>query len=141
MAAIVDAAIATRRLETSVAAAFAIAGLGLACLGIFGVVSYGITQRTNEFGIRIALGATRNEVLRLVLGETMSMLAVGAGGGFLAALLVGRWLATQLYGITPRDPWVLGTVAGVVSAAALLATYWPARRAAGLDPIRALRLE
>ncbi|MBY0506318.1 MAG: ABC transporter permease [Bryobacteraceae bacterium] len=141
MATIVEAALATRRLETWVAAAFALAGLGLACLGVFGVVSYGVTQRTSEFGIRMALGATSGEVLRLVLRETAGLLAVGVAVGVAGALVVSRWLAAQLYGVSARDPLVLLAVVATVCGVALVASYWPARRAADLDPMRALRQE
>ncbi len=136
---IVQAALSTRQWETWVASAFAITGLALACLGIFGVVSYGVAQRTNEIGIRIALGATRSRVVTMVLGETLRILAAGLGCGLLVTMLAVRWVASQLYGVTPQDPIILGGTLALVAAVALAASYWPAWRAAGLDPLQALR--
>lgn len=139
MDAIVQAALSTRQWETWVAGAFALAGMALASLGIFGVVSYGVTQRTSEIGIRMALGATRGRVLTLVLSETLRVLSAGLGCGLVVTILATRWVASQLYGVAPQDPLILGGTVAIVGAVALAASYWPASRAARLDPLKALR--
>ena len=141
MSQIVESSVAVRRLQTQLAGAFAAAGVLLACLGVFGVVSYGVARRTSEIGVRMALGAARGQVVAMVVRESMKPVAIGLIGGLAAALAMGRYLASQLYGVGPRDLIVLGIVAAVVSAAALAACYWPARRAALIEPTRALRWE
>jgi putative ABC transport system permease protein len=118
--------------------AFALLALLLAAIGIFGVMSYVVSQRTHEIGVRMALGATRRDVLRLTVGRGMT-LAVAAG----VALALGatRLLAGFLYGVTPSDPATFAAVALFLGAVALLASYLPARRAAAVDPVEALRAE
>jgi predicted permease len=141
MSQIVDSSVAMRRLQTLLAAAFAGAGVLLACLGVFGVVSYGVARRTGEIGVRMALGAARGQVVAMVIKESMRPVLIGLLGGLAAALALGNYLASQLYGVSPRDPAVLAMIAVIVCAAALAASYWPARRAANIEPIRALRWE
>jgi predicted permease len=141
MSQIVDSSVAMRRLQTLLAAAFAGAGVLLACLGVFGVVSYGVARRTGEIGVRMALGAARGQVVAMVIKESMRPVLIGLLGGLAAALALGNYLASPLYGVSPRDPAVLAMIAVIVCAAALAASYWPARRAANIEPIRALRWE
>jgi putative ABC transport system permease protein len=120
---------------------FAGLALVLASVGIYGVIAYGVAQRTQEFGIRIALGARRRDVLRLVLGQGTRLTLLGIGLGIIASLFVTRLLATFLYGVSPTDPFTFGAVALLLALVALVACYIPARRATRVDPMVALRYE
>lgn len=128
------------RLNFAVLGAFAAVALALAAMGIYGIMAYSVEQRTREIGIRLALGAGRSDVLRLVLGGAVTTTAAGIGIGFVAALGLARFLAGLLYEVEPFDPATLATVAGVLAAVALTASYVPACRAARLDPLASLRL-
>jgi putative ABC transport system permease protein len=120
---------------------FACIALVLASVGIYGVVAYSVTQRTQEFGIRMALGANRRDVFRLVLGQGTRLTLLGVGLGILAALVVTRLMATLLYSISATDPLTFLAVALLLALVALAACYIPARRATRVDPIIALRYE
>jgi putative ABC transport system permease protein len=113
----------------------------LASIGIYGVVSYVVGQRTHEIGLRIALGANRSDVLRLVLGESAAMAIVGVTLGIGAAFGLTRLLAKMLYGVSAHDPFTFAGVAILLTAVALAASYTPARRAMRVDPVVALRHE
>jgi putative ABC transport system permease protein len=113
----------------------------LAIVGLYGVIAYSVSQRAREIGVRIALGAGRGDVLRLVIAQGLRLTGMGLGIGFIAAVVVSRVLSSVLYGVTPTDPISFGVVAAVFTAVALLASYLPARWAARVDPIRALRSE
>ena len=133
--------LAYRRFITGLLAAFAVPAVLLAALGIYGVVAYLVAQRTRELGIRIALGAQRNDVLALVLGEGFRLAAIGILIGGAAALGTTHWLRSQLYQTNPTDPVALGAAAVLLILVALIATLVPARRATTIDPVRTLQAE
>ncbi len=120
---------------------FAAVAVVLAAVGTYGVLSYAVTQRTREIGIRIALGAQRKEVLHLVLAQGVKMALIGVIIGLAAAAGVTRLIRSMLFGVSPTDPWTFGAVAILLLLVALAACYIPARRAMRVDPIVALRWE
>ena len=121
---------------------FGALALLLACIGLYGVASYSVTQRTREIGVRMALGASAASVLRLVLGHSTLLVGAGLMCGLLVALPLTWAIPTDLLAtISPRDPWTFGVTAAVLAVVALVATYFPARRATKIDPLIALRLE
>src|SRR5207249_3251738 len=113
----------------------------LACIGIYGLMSYGVTQRANEFGVRMALGAGRHDVVLLVLRETLWLVLIGVAIGLALAPAVSRVAASQLFGLKPYDPMTIGLAILAMTCVALFAGYIPARRAAKVDPMVALRYE
>jgi predicted permease len=113
----------------------------LGIVGLYGVIAYSVLQRTHELGIRIALGAQKRDLLRLVLIRAMSLTMIGVGMGIASALALTRFLSALLYGVKPRDPSTLVTVSLLLIVVAILASYMPARRAASVDPVVALRAE
>jgi putative ABC transport system permease protein len=126
------------RLSAGLLAGFAVMALALAVMGIYGVMSFAVTLRTREVGIRVALGADRGDVLRLFTREGLVLCGIGMVLGLAGALVATRVLRTMLYGVVPSDLVTYVAIMVVVGAAALLASWVPARRAAGLDPVRAL---
>jgi predicted permease len=138
---IISDSLATRRFSMILLAVFAVLALALASVGIYGVVSYVVGQRTHEIGIRMALGAQRSDVLRLILEEGARMALLGVGIGLAAALLLTRLMASLLYGVGARDPLTFGGVALALALVALAACFVPARRAAKVNPMVALRYE
>ena len=120
---------------------FGTLALILACIGLYGVTAYGVARRTNEIGIRMALGADRGSVLGLVLRAALAQLGMGLAMGIPAALAGGRVLVSQLYGVKSYDPMIIGVAAAVLAACAVLAASIPARRATRVDPIVALHYE
>jgi putative ABC transport system permease protein len=130
-----------RRFVMGLVASFAAAALLLASFGLYGVISYSVAQRTREYGVRIALGAGSRDILRLVIGSGMKIVAIGIVIGLLLSLGLGRLLGAFLYGVSSTDPATLAGVAIVVNIVALFANYFPARRAMKINPITALREE
>jgi putative ABC transport system permease protein len=130
-----------RRLSLLLLALFATLALGLASIGIYGVMSYNVAQRTREMGIRIALGAERSSVLRLVIGQGMGLAGAGIAIGALGGLLLTRVLQGQLYAVRPTDPGTFVLVGAIIASVALLASLFPALRATRIDPAVALRDE
>jgi ABC-type antimicrobial peptide transport system permease subunit len=138
---VVAGSFAARRLSMILLSVFAGLALVLACIGIYGVISYLVAQRTHEIGVRMALGARRLEVMGLILGEGARMAAIGVALGGVAALGLTRLMANQLFGVTAHDPLTFTGVAGLIMLVAVAACYVPARRAMRVDPVVALRAE
>jgi predicted permease len=138
---VLDESVAGRRFQTSLAAAFAAAALLLASVGIYGVISFTVARRTGEMGIRIALGASTREVMGMVLRQGMAPVAMGLAVGVGCALGLGRLMQAELYGVRARDPGIIAGVAVLLMVVAACACWAPARRAARIDPLRALRCE
>ncbi|MET0396781.1 MAG: FtsX-like permease family protein [Longimicrobiaceae bacterium] len=130
-----------RRLMGEIFGSFGVLALVLATLGVYGVMAYAVSQRTREIGIRMALGAQAADVLRMVVGRGAVIAAAGVGAGLLGAFAVSRVMRGILFGVQPGDPLTFGAVAALLLATALLASWLPARRAARVDPLTALRTE
>ncbi len=113
----------------------------MAAIGLFGIISYSVTQRTQEIGVRIALGAQRSDVLKLILGQGLRLALAGVGIGLIGSLALTRVLSSLLYGVSSTDPVTFGAVALLLAFVALFACYLPAGRAMRVDPIVALRYE
>jgi putative ABC transport system permease protein len=138
---VIAESVAQRRFTMGLLAIFAFAALCLAALGLYGVISYAVTQRTREIGLRMALGGRRLDVLRLVVGQGMKMAMIGALAGLLASLALTRLMKGLLYGISASDPLTFIAVALLLTLVALAACWIPARRATKVDPMIALRCE
>ncbi len=138
---LVSNSVAQPRLNLSLLVAFATLALALAAVGVYGVMAYAVTQRTQEFGIRMALGASPADVLKQVFLEGGRLAALGLGLGLIAALALTRLMASMLYGVKPSDPLSLAVAAALLAVVALAACYIPARRATRVDPLVALRYE
>jgi putative ABC transport system permease protein len=130
-----------RRLNVLLIGAFGALALLLAVIGLYGVMAFQVAQRTREMGVRLALGAARGDVFRLVVGEGMRLVAIGLIVGLAAAALLSGWIADLLFEVTPRDLTVFALVPALLAAAAALASYLPARRATRIDPLITLRSE
>jgi putative ABC transport system permease protein len=137
----VSASLAERRFSMEIIVMFAVTALLLAGLGIYGVISYMVSQRTHEIGIRVALGAQKWNILRIVVRQALGLAFAGAAVGLVGALIVSRLMAGMLYGVRPTDPLTFAGVALLLIVVALLACYFPARRAIRVDPLVALRHE
>ena len=133
--------VAQPRFLSTVLSAFGATALLLASVGIFGVISYNVRQRTREIGVRMALGADRRNVLLMIFHRALLLIAIGLAGGLALALLSGRLLAGILYGVSPSDPVALGAAVGILALVAIFAALMPAHRATRVDPVVALRYE
>ncbi len=136
---VIENSFAARRLSMILISAFAALALALSCVGIYGVISCLIGERTREIGLRMALGARHSDVLRLILGHGARMALLGIALGVVLALALTRLMASQLFGVTPRDPLTFACVALLLFAVALAACYWPAHRVTRIEPVVALR--
>jgi ABC-type antimicrobial peptide transport system permease subunit len=135
----VDATLAQERLLATLAGGFAAVALALASVGLYGLLGYGVAQRTKEIGIRLALGAGRPQIVVLVLGGGARLLLGGLAIGLPLAWAVSRWVESMLFGLTPRDPATMAGAVIVLVVAAQSAAYLPARRASRVDSLAALR--
>jgi putative ABC transport system permease protein len=133
--------LAQRRLNMALLAFFAAIAAVLAAIGIYGVMSYAVTQRSHEIGIRMALGAEPRDVLRMIVNEGMQLAGLGLLLGLVGAIVGTKYLESQLYGVRARDPLTFLSVAASLALVALAACYFPARRATKVDPLTALRYE
>ena len=133
--------LATRRFNLILIAVLAIVALILAAVGIFSVMNYAVTQRTSEIGIRMALGAETRDVFRLIVGNAVRLVVIGSAIGLAGALLSSRAIGSFLYGVKPADPWTLAAIVAIIAGTAMLASYLPARRAARVDPLVAIRYD
>jgi len=138
---VIGDSLAARRFTRLLLGVFAGLALVLAAVGIYGVVSYAVSQSTHEIGLRMALGADRRSVLAMVLGSAIRMALVGIATGGVAAVAATRALRSLLFGISASDPVTLGAVSLILLLVALLASYMPARRATRVDPMIALRYQ
>lgn len=138
---IVSQSVATRRFSMLLLSVFAIVALALACIGIYGMMSYAVTQRTREIGLRMTLGAQRGNVLKMVIGQGMKLASLGVVLGLIASVALTRTMKSLLFGISPTDPITFLSIAALISLVALLACFFPARRATKVDPMIALRYE
>jgi ABC-type antimicrobial peptide transport system permease subunit len=138
---VVDRSLGREKLLAKLAGFFGALALLLASIGLYGVIAYSVARRRNEIGIRMALGAGPGSVLRMVLGESLVVVALGLAVGIPAALACGRLVSSQLYGVDATDPFTIACAATGLLAVALAASFLPARRASLLDPCAALREE
>ena len=137
----VEMSLVRERMLALLATFFAALALILACIGLYGVMAYRVARRTREIGIRIAVGAGQQSVVWMMVRETLLLVAIGAMLGTLASLATNRYIAGQLFGVTPRDPVAIGVALLVLGGVSLVAGYLPARQASRIDPVSALRAE
>ena len=137
----VDDTMLQERMMALFTGAFAVLGLGVACVGLYGLLAYGVARRVKEIGIRLALGADRNRVIALVMKNAGRLVLIGIAAGIPAAWMASRWIASLLFGLSPGDPAAVAAAIVALTAAVFLAAYVPAHRASRLDPIAALRHE
>ena len=138
---IISDSVAQPRFNTLLLTLFAGIAMTLAALGLYGLMTYAVSERTREIGIRMALGAEANRILRLVVGQGLMVVTVGVGIGLAGAAALTRMLTGLLFGVSTTDPAVFAIIAFLLAAVALLACWLPARRAARVDPMEALRCE
>ena len=137
----VEMSLVRERMLAFLATFFAALALLLACIGLYGVMAYRVARRTREIGIRIAIGARQWSVVWMMVRETLLLVTIGAALGTLASLGVNRFVAAQLFGVTPRDPAAIAVALSVLGCVTLIAGYVPARHASRIDPVKALRAE
>jgi predicted permease len=141
MGAQLDNSLSRERMIASLSTVFGFVATVLAIIGLYGVMSYSVAQRTREIGIRMALGAEQRKVIGMVMREVFKLIVIGVGVGLPAALVLTRVVKSQLYGLEAHDPWTLGLATGLLAVVACAAGYIPALRASRVDPMRALRYE
>ena len=139
--ALLDDNLRQERMIAQLSTVFGGLALLLACIGLYGVLSYAVARRTNEIGIRMALGAERGTVIRMVLRETAVLIAIGLAAGVPASLACARLIQSKLFGLKPADPLTLAAALGIMIAVGTVSGYLPARRASKVDPLIALRYE
>jgi putative ABC transport system permease protein len=132
---------ATRRFNLGLISTFALVALGLSAVGLYGVMSYGVNQRTNEIGIRMAIGAEPKDVLKLILREGLALAVIGTLFGVTGAFALTRLLSTVLFRVSTTDPVIYLGAAALLLVVAILACFWPALRASAVQPLEALRYE
>jgi len=137
----VGVTLAQPRFNMMLLGTFAAVAMVLAAIGIYGVIAYGVAQRTREIGIRMALGAQRSDMLRMILRQSLTIVGIGLVVGLISALAMTRLMTTLLYGVSANDVSTYAIVLVLLAGAALLASYFPARRAMNVDPLIALRYE
>lgn len=128
-----------RRFETSLLTWFSGVALLMAAVGIYGLIQYSISTRTQEIGIRVAIGAQAGQILRMIFSDGMKLSVTGLSIGMFGALALGRAASSLLFGVAATDPWTIATVCLLLTLAGMAASYFPARRAMKIDPIAALR--
>ena len=133
--------LSNRRFNLLLVGVFALAALLLAMVGVFGVLAYSVAQRTREIGVRVALGATRGTILKMVLGQGLITVAIGLAIGLAGSLLLTRTMRSMLFEVSPNDPLTIAGITLLLLLIAMLASYIPARRATRVDPMIALRYE
>jgi putative ABC transport system permease protein len=138
---VVGRSVARQRFTAWIVGIFALLAFAIAAVGVYGVVSYSVSNRTREIGIRIALGATRRRIVGLVLGETFTLLVMGLTGGLILAFAAGGALRSLLFETAPTDPLTYTLAVVLLATVGLTASYVPTRRALGVDPMTALRYE
>ena len=138
---VVDGSLRRERIIANLGGFFSLTALALACLGLYGILSFTVAQRTREIGVRVALGAQQLDVFSLVVGKGLKLAVVGSAIGLLGALAVTRLVSRLLYGVSPIDPVTFASMSLLLVAVAMLASWIPARRAAKVDPMEALRYE
>ena len=138
---IVDTSVSPRRFFVQLVASFAVLGLILSALGIYGVISYSVTRQTQEIGIRMALGATGLQVEMGVVGRALRLALIGVTAGLIGSLAAAKWIESLLFSTRPTDPATFVTIGLLLAVVALAAGYIPARRAAQVDPMIALRTQ
>ena len=141
MSHLVEQSITPERFRTLLLSLFAAIALALGAVGIYGVISYTVSSRRHEIGVRVALGGTRADILRLVLGSGLRLIALGVVIGIMAALALGRYIGTLLYGVSAADPLSFAVVSMLLVGCGLASCYVPARRATRVEPMEALRYE
>ena len=136
---VVGSTIAQPRAVSVLVGVFALVALALAAVGVYGVMAYSVRERTQEIGVRMALGATAASVFRLVLGHALRLVLIGVAAGLMAAGMLTRLMERLLYGVEPLDPWTFAATALVLLLVATVASYLPARRGMNMAPVDALR--
>ena len=141
MVAAMEGQLVRPRFQMLLIAVFAMVAVALAAIGTYGVISYGVSQRTHEFGLRMSLGAARQDIVRLVLGRGTRLGGLGLATGLIGALAISRVMSSMLVGVTPRDPMTFVSVAALLGGIVMLASSVPAMRAARTDPMTAIRTD